>query len=152
MDMTTLMALLQSGKRRAEYFPIRQFGFLGARRLAMTARKRLAQFQIQTCTSVQQKYQSGSEFADEASALLPSEHTSSTPTFFEWGQPKNSDVHDLWNKYLLETMQRHGTPTPTLTHGGASVSFAVPCFQWRNPKHPTAASLFCFLSPLNMAV
>ncbi|KAL8273741.1 hypothetical protein Esti_002341 [Eimeria stiedai] len=116
---------MQSGKRRAEYFPIRQFGFLGARRLAMTARKRLDQFRIQACTCVQKRCQHGIERTSEGnSVLLASEHKKSPSSFLEWKQPKNTEGHDLWNKYFLETMQRHGPQISTSAHGGTLVSSA----------------------------
>lgn len=100
--------LLQSGKRRAEYFPIRHFGFLGARLLAVNARKRMERARSQAC---------GSAFAtdklrkENIEAREPAHDTSDA--IREAGSlnhrlTRDSDTPDLWNSYVLETLQQRG--------------------------------------------
>ncbi|CDJ38225.1 hypothetical protein ETH_00009540 [Eimeria tenella] len=99
---------VQSGKRRAEYFPIRHFGFLGARLLAVNARKRMERARSQAC---------GSAFAtdklrkENIEAREPAHDTSDA--IREAGSlnhrlTRDSDTPDLWNSYVLETLQQRG--------------------------------------------
>ncbi|CDJ28764.1 uncharacterized protein EMH_0017020 [Eimeria mitis] len=97
---------VQSGKRRAEYFPIRHFGFLGARLLAVNARKKMEKFRSQANVNAQanEKFKKESIKHNDVSGV--GEDTMGEVDSFESQIAKEAGVQDLWNKYVLETLQR----------------------------------------------
>ncbi|CDJ54303.1 hypothetical protein, conserved [Eimeria brunetti] len=99
---------VESGKRRAEYFPIRHFGFLGARLLAVNARRKMERFRSQASANVHSPEKCKKEDAIEhdLSASRSAEGTAGEVDSFESHRSREAGVQDLWNKYVVEILQR----------------------------------------------
>lgn len=98
----------QSGKRRAEYFPIRHFGFLGARMLAVNARRRVERlfFQKTSHGRLQPFRDSGNcGRRSYTSRRLPND-AADKDGGFDGRLTDETSNHDLWSKYVIETIHR----------------------------------------------
>ncbi|CDI75388.1 hypothetical protein, conserved [Eimeria praecox] len=97
---------VQSGKRRAEYFPIRHFGFLGARLLAVNARKKMERFRSQASASAQSSEKIKKETLSQHDSSCVEDGTMGEVNSFESHVAKEAGTEDLWNKYVVEILQR----------------------------------------------
>ncbi|XP_026194205.1 uncharacterized protein LOC34620125 [Cyclospora cayetanensis] len=97
----------ESGKRRAEYFPIRHFGFLGARLLAVDTRQRMERFWSTTRISTKEHKQRQRGDVGLHGISEISEGTMSEISKTDGHHSLDAGLPDIWNKYVLEILQRN---------------------------------------------
>ncbi|PFH36598.1 hypothetical protein BESB_047900 [Besnoitia besnoiti] len=162
------------GKRRAEYFPIRHFGFFGARRLAVNARRRMErlrqeqQYFQQHLAVTQRSFLPllsprassaplGASFGIPAASFLPAFSPTASPFLHP---PGAASVHLLPSASPSPSPQNHGSgvqspPTPCGAPGipppsppsASPLSFA-PVLAGPPSASPSAAACFAFRQPL----
>ncbi|KAL8433320.1 hypothetical protein Efla_001874 [Eimeria flavescens] len=143
----------QNGKRRAEYFPIRHFGFLGARRLAVTTRRKMILCQSQRISRGQtgEKLREEETQEEPCGTVKPSEYKSAQQATLEHNSVKATiGAHDLWNKYVLETLQTEKLAPSFFTDAGKLIgsidgphhaySLSPSATQTENTEEPSLSS------------
>lgn len=157
-----LFALLKSGKRRAEYFPIRHFGFLGARKLAVNARRRMERHRSEVSKAAQLRvpWDVGGGASEAHGVPWAPTCGEEEPNTFPNQHTRDTGVNDLWNKYVLEAIQRGGSPTARISFCTKERSFASnfmaigssAAADGCSPKHSGNVGCSCFVVPASRNV